>query len=178
MTLTANEQAYLDGLATRLDRLRTLLVSSQHPGASSGADTWLAFLAEMKAIQGNTSNDLSFVATVLARDYLVATVGLCPFDAAAKAQGASGLDIDARTVDGQRVVAEIKTTTPYKPDDLGAQQRVAFTKDFAKLAAAEATHKFLFVTDERTFAVLRRKYRSLLLGVAVVLLPAGERYMG
>jgi len=178
MALTPNERAYLDSLSERLDRLRALLGAG--PSLNSASDTTdrFAFLAAMKVIQGNTSNDLSFVATLMARDYLAQTVSLRPFDAAAKAQGAPGLDIDQCTLDGERVVAEIKTTTPYKADDLGAQQKATFAKDFAKLAAADAAHKFLFVTDGRTFAVLRRKYRPLLTGVTVVLLPAGESFTG
>ena len=103
------------------------------------------------------------------------TVDVRPFDAAEKAQGAPGLDIDETTSKHQRVIAEIKTTHPYKEDDLGAQQIDSFKKDAAKLKAERAEHKFFFVTDRATFEVMKkRRYRDLFEGIRVVLLPSGE----
>jgi hypothetical protein len=77
-------------------------------------------LSGIKEIVGNASNDLSLVATLMAKEHLYRMLPMQPFDAALKPQGASGLDIDECTVDGERVVAEIKTTSPYRPNDLGA----------------------------------------------------------
>lgn len=176
MATTPSERAYLAAVHNQLERLQALL--REIPDADADAEDWFRFLAVMKAIQGNASNDLSFVATLLARDYLTYTLPLRLFDATAKPQGAPGLDIDQRTADGRRVVAEIKTTTPYQGSDLGAAQKKSFAADFAKLAAAEAEHKFLFVTDERTFEVLGRRYRPALAGVNVVLLPHGLSFVG
>jgi hypothetical protein len=73
------------------------------------------------------------------------------------------------------VVAEIKTTVPYQHVDFGAQQIVTFKKDFAKLASADAAHKFLFVTEASAFTVLKKpKYLAQIPGVHLVLLTTGE----
>lgn len=97
-----------------------------------------------------------------------------PFDVAFKPQGAPGLDIDAKTIDGERVVGEIKTTTPYHGHDLGAAQKLTFVKDFRKLEEAVAVHKFFFVTDEATFDVVQRRYLDQLPGSTVVLLEGRD----
>jgi hypothetical protein len=103
------------------------------------------------------------------------TLDLLPFDAAEKAQGAPGLDIDVRTTSVARVIAEIKTTHPYKENDLGSQQDNTFRKDANKLRDQSAEQKFFFVTDRNTFEVMRKaKYRELFRGVRIVLLPCGE----
>ncbi len=112
----------------------------------------------------------------MAKDYLAKKFRLHPFDAAAKAQGAPGLDIDVQTLDGQRVIGEIKTTTPYLPNDFGAQQRSAFEKDFEKLTTTAADHRFLFVTDRTTFGIIRRRYADRLPGVVIVLLTTGDEH--
>jgi hypothetical protein len=85
------------------------------------------------------------------------------------------MDIDARLPNGKSLVAEIKTTSPYKPNDLGAQQKAMFEKDFAKLANAEAEIKLFLLTEHATFDLMKKpKYRSQLSGVSVVLLTTGE----
>ncbi len=130
----------------------------------------------MKEITGNASNGMSFVAALMAKDYLYRVLPMQSFDAAAKAQGAPGLNIDERTVDGSRVIGEIKTTTPYMGNDLGAQQKVTFKKDFEKLNNTQADYKFFFVTDPMTFRIVKHKYLSQLPGVSIVLLTTGEAY--
>lgn len=75
------------------------------------------------------------------------------------------------------MVGEIKTTMPYGTNDLGSAQKAAFSKDFSKLNAASAGHRFLFVTERRTFELMRRKYASRIPGVSVVLLPSGESFV-
>src|SRR5271166_4986649 len=97
-----------------------------------------------------------------------------PFDVGLKPQGAPGLDIDEQTIDGRRVVAEIKTTTPYSLTDLGSQQRASFVGDFKKLNAAAADLKFFFVTDRSSFELMRMKYARQIPGVRIVLLPEGD----
>ena len=171
--LTARESRYCAEIADRMSRIR------DHLNEASLADpvepsTWYEFLSALRKIQGNLSNDLGFVATLLAKRYLSSKFSV-DFDAAEKPQGAPGIDIDVRTADGQRIVAEIKTTDPYQPNDFGAQQAASFNKDFIKLAAASAAHKFLFVTEPRAFSVLQKpKYTKLIPGVRIVLLTTGE----
>ena len=137
---------------------------------------WHSFLSTLRKIQGNLSNDGSFIATLLAKQYLRSKFGI-EFDAAEKPQGAPGIDIDIETAEGHRIVAEIKTTVPYQVSDFGAQQAASFKKDFAKLAASEAKHKFLFVTDSRAFSALQKdKYTKLMSGVRIVHLATGEEH--
>lgn len=113
----------------------------------------------------------------MAKAYLVTRFGESAFDAAEKAQGAPGLDIDV-TIGDKRIVGEIKTTKPYNGPDFGAQQKLMFEKDFAKLAAAEASLKFMFVTEPATFKILcRPSFRARLAGTTIVQLLSGEELL-
>jgi len=171
--LTQNEREYCVQIAGRIEKLRHFL-NARFLASPEIPSEWYSFLAEFKTIQGNLNNDISFVATLLAKSHLQKLFQVS-FDAAAKPQGAPGIDIDVQTNDGQRIVAEIKTTSPYQATDFGAQQAASFKKDFAKLAAAKAQHKFLFVTEQRAFEALRSpKYTCQISGVRVVLLPEGK----
>jgi hypothetical protein len=168
---TPKEQAFLQQIRQRIKHLREYLDDHDCPDEEALVE-WLDYLSAMRAIQGNFSNDVSFVATVLAKRYLSARFDIGAYDAAAKAQGAQGLDIDLVTADGQHIVGEIKTTVPYSKarDDLGSKQKETFIKDFEKLNAAEADHKFFFVTDRKTYEVVQQRYLHLIPGVEVVLL--------
>ena len=173
--LTEKEKRYCSDIAERVSRMRKFL------GENALADPpepteWHPFLSALRKIQGNLSNDGSFIATLLAKQYLRSKFDV-DFDAAEKPQGAPGIDIDVKTLDGQRIVAEIKTTVPYQVSDFGAQQAASFKKDFAKLAAAEADYKFLFVTDSVAFAALKKdKYIKLMPGVRIVHLSTRQEH--
>jgi hypothetical protein len=71
---------------------------------------------------------------------------------------------------GERIVGEIKTTVPYGKNDLGAQQKTTFRKDFKKLNEANAPHKFFFVTSRRTFEIMQARYAHLIPDVQIILL--------
>ncbi len=173
--LTEREKRYCSDIAGRMARLRGYL-NDNALGEPPEPTAWYTFLSTLRQIQGNLSNDVSFVATLLAKRYLQSKFGV-DFDAAEKPQGAPGIDIDVETSEGHRIVAEIKTTVPYQASDFGAQQAASFKKDFAKLAASEATHKFLFVTDSRAFSALQRpKYTKLMPGVRIVHLATGQEH--
>jgi hypothetical protein len=152
------------------------LTQEKFDSQQSSVIAWYKYLAMMKEIQGNTSNDISFVACLMAKEYLYRKLPMKPFDVASKPQGAPGLDLDERTQSNQRVIGEIKTTVPYKKDDLGAQQRESFKKDFQKLNSERADYKFFFVTEERTFNIIKKKYAQEIPGVTIVLLITGEDY--
>lgn len=177
IALADNERRELEELRDRVTRLAAYLQSNGVPGPDAPPSAWYALLAGLKDIQGNASNDLSRVAAVMARAYLVSKLPMRPFDALAKAQGAPGLDIDERTMSGARVIGEIKTTTPYQPTDLGAAQKRTFEEDFAKLNREQAEHKFFFVTEDRTFDLMRRKYAQKIPGVRIVQLITGEEFV-
>jgi hypothetical protein len=173
--LTEKERRYCSDIADRVSRLRAFL-SENTLAEPPEAAKWHSFLSELRKIQGNVSNDGSFIATLLAKQYLHSQFGV-DFDAAAKPQGAPGIDIDVKTTEGRRIVAEIKTTVPYQASDFGAQQAASFKKDFAKLAASEADYKFLFVTDSAAFAALHKdKYTKLMPGVRIVHLATGQEH--
>ena len=159
-----------------IESLAAYLHECDLPTVEASAGEWCAYLSAMKAIVGNASNALSFVATLMAEEYLCGTLGIEAFDAAAKAQGASGLDIDELTLDNERVIGEIKTTTPYLEHDLGAAQKTSFKKDIAKLNGTPADHKSFFVTDDRMFRIVAQRYARQLPGVTIVLLPTGEHF--
>lgn len=171
---TANEDAYIAQIRDKIDALQRMLNERSLPDDNAAPIVWHAYLAEMKKISGHGNNDLTFVAGLMAKEYLYRRFSMRPFDAALKPMGATGLDIDERTVDGQRIVGGVKTTTPDKNGKVQANQRLSFLKDFAKLAATDADHKFFFVTDPTTFRVVVDRNVNDLSGVTVVQLTTGE----
>ena len=173
--MTEREKRYCSEIADRVARMRKFLNENALLEPPEPTE-WHSFLSRLRQIQGNLSNDGSFIATLLAKQYLSSRFGV-EFDAAEKPQGAPGIDIDVASSDGQRIVAEIKTTVPYQVSDFGAQQAASFKKDFAKLAASEASHKFLFVTDAGAFSALQKaKYTKLMPGVRIVHLATGQEH--
>jgi hypothetical protein len=174
--LTSPEQECCAQIAQRIDRMRALL-NGRSLASNMAPAEWYQFLSELRRIQGNSYNDLSFIATLLAKQYLERVFGVS-FDATAKPQGAPGIDIDISTSDGERIIGEIKTTVPYLISDFGAQQATNFKKDFAKLNSEGASYKLLFVTEPSAFYVLQKpKYCSLIPGVQIILLPSGETHL-
>lgn len=167
MTYTTREQAYLEQIQAQVMELKRFLNDCEVP---DNIVDWFDYIAHIRRIQGNISNSQSFLATVLAKQYLAERFELGGFDAAEKPQGAPGLDIDLMTRGGERIVGEIKTTVPYKEHDLGAQQKATFRKDFTKLNKADAAHKFFFVTDRRTEQIVKQRYASQIPDVEIVLL--------
>lgn len=139
--------------------------------------SWLAYLTGIKSALGNLNNDLGFVATLLVKGYLQERFGIVDFDAAGKPQGASGVDIEARTADGMTIVGELKTTKPYQPG-FGAAQRTAIIKDLTRLGGSAADHRFMFVVDEDAFAALcRPALASRVPGVEIVNLVTGRTFV-
>ena len=174
--LTPREHQAIQAVLDRIAELARFLGHNPVPMDATSADLY-SYLARMKNIQGNTDNGVSLVACLMAKEYLNRHLEMAPFDIALKPQGAAGLDIDERTIAGSRVVAEVKTTVPYQPNDLGAQQKAMFKKDFAKLNAAQSPHRFFFVTHPRTFDIMRSKYANEIPGITVVLLPGGQAFV-
>jgi hypothetical protein len=172
--LTKNERACLDEIQRTLQDLTDFLTTHQFRADEATPLELYQFLSRMKAIQGNASIAMSLLGCVLARDYLYRTLEMQPFDAAGKAQGAKGLDIDERTVDGRRVIGELKTTSPENGTDLGGNQKTKFREDFKKLNTTQADLKFFFVTEPDTFAVVKQKYAVEIPGVRIVCLTTGE----
>ena len=178
LVLTEAERARCNEIMRRIERLQALL-AAEMLGSPDNPAAWYKYLAATKQIQGNLSNDISFLACLMAKRYLAQQHGVSGFDASTKAQGAPGLDIDVRTIDGRRVIAEIKTTDPYLRVDFGAQQKQKFREDFAKLKKAPADLKYLFVTEARTYQILLAKYAAEIPDVRIVLLNgSGDTIVG
>jgi hypothetical protein len=164
--------------AAILDKDRSLRLYIAENGLSADDPAaWLAYITGLKNLLGNISNDAGFVATLLVKRYLAERFGITDFDAAAKPQGAAGIDIEARTTDGQTIVGELKTTKPYQPG-FGAQQRTMMLKDLARLAASSANHRFMFVTDPDAFATLCKPvWAARAPGVEIVDLESGKTFI-
>ena len=177
LMLTDREKCRCLEIASRVSKLRSFLDEADL-GDSEDVPQWYSFLARIRLIAGNLSNDISFVATLLAKQYLASKFSDIPqFDAADKPQGARGLDIDLIISDGRRIVGEVKTNFPYNIRDFGGNQASEFRKDLHKLRNEDAYAKFLFVTEELAFAALKnRKYASELSGIRLVLLTTGDEY--
>ena len=148
---TENEKTGVSGIVERLKNLLVFLSDQtldESLESEQDLDRLFGVLAQSKAIQGNSNNDISLTACLLAKRYLAENYDIGNFDAAAKPQGAPGLDIDLITSHGVHIIGEIKTTVPYSGanGDLGANQKKSFEADFAKLAETKADHKFFFVT--------------------------------
>lgn len=135
--VSERERSTIQQTRQRIMRLGAFFAENPLPEADTAAE-WFVYLAIFKEELGNINNDVSFFATLLAQAYLLQHVDIRPFDAAAKARGAPGLDIDEQTKGGERIIAEIKTTHPYRGDDLGAHQKGAFANDAAKLQKENA----------------------------------------
>lgn len=175
MSVTAAEARAIAAIKAKDEALRSFL-AAEVLAESADPSLWLTYLAGIKAALGNLNNDLGFVATLLVKQYLAVRFAITTFDAAGKAQGAAGVDIDARTADGQTIEGELKTTTPYQPG-FGAKQKETIAKDLARLSASAADHRLMFVTDPDTFAVLcRPAWAARAPGVEIVDLVTGRTF--
>lgn len=176
VNFTPSEERALSDIAGKIAELRAFLSEYELPDDKSRLEDWFNFLNLTRSILGNFSNDVSTLATLLAKRYLMSRFPGLRFDACAKKQSASGLDVNVLAENGERIIAEIKTVDPYGLRDFGAAQRNAFLKDFAKLAGTTADWKYLFLTEPRAFEVIQNKYRQRLGGVTVVCLSDGKEF--
>jgi hypothetical protein len=176
MELSEKAEGSLQAVSRKMGRLGEFTSQQRVPTADTPLEEGFNYLATMRTILGNFSSDLRLVACLMAQDYLMRVLPMRPFDITEKSQNAAGLDIDELTLDGERVIEEIKTTVPNYGVRLGAEQLRNFKKDFAKLAEMQTTHKFLFVTDAATSALMTQAYASQLVEVRGVNLTTEETY--
>jgi len=126
------------------------------------------FLSGIKNSLGNINNDIAFAATLIIKSYLKERFSIIDFDAGGKAQGAPGIDIEAKTADGKTIIGELKTTKPYQPG-FGAAQRTSIIKDLDRLSRTIADYRFMFVTDDEAFLALSgNSFKSRLNGIELV----------
>lgn len=170
MHLTDHERTTLLADAKKLDAIRDYLNSHPTPDPQESIDVWFRHLLGMRMIMGNFSNSMSLVACLMAKSYLEKTLPMRPFDAALKSQNAPGPDIDAMTLDGDRVVAELKTTVPNRGNRFGANQTKEIKKDLTKLQMIEARYKFFFVTDRTAAEEIGRVFEADLSEIMIICL--------
>jgi hypothetical protein len=161
--LSHNESEALKATAQKLSALRDYL-NTWSLGEGLDLRRLKATVEQVQEIQGNLANDGSLIACVLARQFLQQQFKIPAFDAAAKPQGAPGLDVNVLTSSRERIIGEVKTTVPCgrQRRDLGANQKATFIKDFEKLERQEAHHKFFFVTNPLTHKAVSELYRRRL----------------
>ena len=176
MELTENEIKMLEKVKDKFIKLNNLLNNSEYNVYSDLYKQYI-YLNEFKKILGNSSNDLSYIACLMAKQYLLKKHNFSHLDMSIKKQGTKGLDIDEITLEDERCIAEIKTTFPYQNgNDFGANQRTRFRDDFKKLKENDAKYKYLFVIEEKTFNILKEKYISELEDIITILLPSGKLF--
>lgn len=81
---TPGEEARFRETIARLKGIREFICRTRP--ANDDVTTWFAYLSALRSLQGNANNDLSFLACLLAKEYLVQHHGDLAFDAAAKCQ--------------------------------------------------------------------------------------------
>ena len=161
-----------------LSKVSTLRAFLNHEALAEPPETssWFNYLATIRDTLGNLSNSLSFVATVMAKEYLAERFHLREFDAGAKPQGARGPDILVSTDSGETIRCEIKTNKPYQPG-FGAQQKEQVIKDLKTLSDSTARHKFMMVTDTDSFkALCRNNFAKYARGIEIINLQSKETF--
>lgn len=174
MKLTKKEQEKVNEISLKLKQISSFIEENIF-NSDQTVEHIFNVLIGLKSIQGNIHNDSSFIATLLAKKYLCAKYTEVDLDATDKAQGAPGLDIDFREINGHRIIGEIKTTFLYKKHDFGANQQDSIMNDLRKLHAESADAKYFFLTEKESFNILKKdKYKDYLNGICLVLLTQAK----
>jgi len=174
--LSQGEERFCETIRAKDSALRAFLAAYSLTNPIN-INQWLRYLTDIKNCLGNLNNDLSFMATLLIKDYLYRRFQIADFDAAAKPQGAPGIDVECQTADGKRIIGELKTTKPYQPG-FGAAQRTTILKDLSRLVATPADHRFMFVIDPDAFrALCTKSFSSKAIGVEVIDLITGDAFV-
>lgn len=151
--LTKLEHLFCKSILQKQNDLHKFIGHNEIDEANFDPAAWFHFLIGIKDVLGNINNDVAFMATLLIKQYLNDRFSIIDFDAGSKAQGAPGIDIEAKTPSGKTIIGELKTTRPYQPG-FGAAQRTSILKDMTRLETTAADFKFMFVTDSDAFAIL------------------------
>jgi len=171
MKITESEKIVLKELYGKIRDLQYYFKTEQIDEHSYNSIHWYNYIVKIKKILGNFDNDISYIACLMAKEFLISRHSVEDLDVSLKPQSAPGLDIDTITNTGDRIIAEIKTTIPYLKNDLGAQQKNMFLKDFHKLNNNDATFKYFIVTEKAAYNVVQKRYSKYLNNKILVLLP-------
>ena len=166
--LSASEAASCRAISAKVENLRAVLDANRLCDPVN-AQSWLAHLTQIKDALGNVGNSMSFLGSLLIKEFLNDEFGVSDFDAGLKPQGASGADVEATAEDGRVIVGELKTTKPYQLG-FGAAQRTAMLKDLSRLANSNADIRIMFGTDRDAYDAIRdrRAFSSSAPGVLLV----------
>lgn len=155
--MTKNEVEKINNIKDKIQKLEMCINTNDY--MQYDQLELMKFLESFKEIIGNFNNDLSTLSCLAAKQYLLKNHKIKgAFNILDKAQGAPGLDIDEHTVNNERIIGEIKTTVPYRDNDFGSKQKESIQVDIKKLLKNEATYKYFFVTNYKTYSILLKKY--------------------
>ena len=156
------EMSYsLAGVNKKCEKIKQFVLTEDMQVRDGDVKTAVTKLMKFKECVGNIGNDIHYLTTHLANDFLKKKHGVTiNMD---KPSGSPGLDIES-----DNIVAEIKTTIPYQPNDFGAAQKHEITKDLEKLSLSNETYKYFFVIDSNTERILKSKYMKEYPSVTVI----------
>ncbi len=142
----------LQNIAKKLIDLNSLFRNKKE-GDFKDLKSIYKFILLLKSKLGNFHNDITFMAGLMAKKYIYEKYG-CNFDHSLKADSAAGMDIDLKTKDGKRLIAEIKTTVPCSEKSFGSKQKAELNKDINRLTKESADIKILFLNDLESHKLL------------------------
>ncbi|MCK1997496.1 hypothetical protein MPH47_09730 [Psychrobacillus psychrodurans] len=118
--LSNEEMNYIESLSEKVDKVRDFLINDMPSDFSN--ESLIVQYESMKGFRriiGNIDNDMSFLGCLLIKEFLNQRHLFADLNMALKPQGSPGLDVDETTIDGKRIIGELKTTYPYKENDFG-----------------------------------------------------------
>jgi hypothetical protein len=170
MELTNLEINKLNNISNIINLLKNNLLNNKFDNNNLNLEYWYNYLNNIKDIIGNFNEKLSFISCLLAKKYLMEIYKIENFDVALKSQSATGLDIDINTIDGKRIIAEIKTTNALNENNLGAKQKESICEDLNKLKNKVADYKYLFLTEVNTYNIVKRNYEEKYKDIKIIIL--------
>jgi len=153
MTDKNNER--INEIEKKLEEISKIIISNKGKKVEKNIYSFFENLEKIKQLLGNFDMDLSYVACIMAQNFLAKEFGEI-IDITNKSQGANGLDLD-RVIKGKRVIAEIKTTNPCNGNNFGSNQITNIKKDINRLEKEEADYKYFFVTNKQTEELIKEK---------------------
>jgi len=133
MDFTTSEKYELGIINNKINELKHFIKNNFFDNSSYDMKYWYNYLNNIKNIIGNFNDTLSFISCLMAKEYLMERYIITDFDVGIKSQSSPGLDIDILTVEGKRIIAEIKTTKSINENDFGSKQKESVLNDIKKL---------------------------------------------
>lgn len=167
--MNQKEQEDFIEISDRLSKVKDYLKEKDTSYSISNINNMIEDFVKVKDLLGNLGSIINFLTLQSAKLILEKKFNQKLPDVLLKDINTPGIKIDFSLKNGQRVIAEAKTTTPTGRT-FGAKQREEISKVLDKLKSIEADHKFLFVTNENTARILGIEYSMELVGITVELI--------